>query len=400
MKEVLLKEDSNIEEANGEVPEKHQHINGEAKISDFAEDTRKGYPVSASVLANIPVLNEKHKPIWNSAERAKVLPKIDYSFALSPQVTESMKHASEVVAKLYSPQMLEAASKTTRIMQSINSMLDPVVFENAREISTRIKSSLPDYLDWFKALSDSFRDAFGNITYLSLLDTSQWPLYLSDDESLVDEIKNLSVDDDQLAEKVADIAIRHLDESWVEDVRNRWTNEEDLLQGEMAVLGAALDYHLRGEYLASVSLLMCMIEGLVYKYTEGIDRLEMKDVELFNYEAKAYGLNALKDNGVRGRNGFYAKDKIVLMLMQVDSGFFVWDSACSYLIKIVLFNGEDDSLLEHHPLRNKICHGSQTNFGTIEHSLKAILAVDLAIRLGRVMANCKPSELSPEDSAE
>lgn len=185
MKEVSLKEDSNIEAANGEVPEKHQHILGEAEMSDFAGDTRKGYPVSASVLANISGLNEKLKPIWSSAEWAKGLPKIDYSFALSPQVTESMKHASEVVAKLYSPQMLEAASEASRIMQSINSMLNPAVFEKAREISIRIQSSLPDYLDWFKGLSDSFRDAFGNITYLRLLDTSQWPLYLSDDESLV-----------------------------------------------------------------------------------------------------------------------------------------------------------------------------------------------------------------------
>lgn len=400
MKEVSLKEDLNTEANNSEVPEKRQHILDEAEIGDYSDDVREGYPLSTSALADIAGLNEKLKPIWSSAEWAKRLPEIDYSFALSPQVTESMKNASEAVAKLCSPQMLEAASKASRIMQSINTMVDPAVFEKAREISIRIQKSLPDYSDWFKGLSDSFRDAFGNITYLRLLDTSQWPLYLSDDESLVDEIKNLSADDDQLAEKVTDIAIHHLDESWVEDVRNRWTNEEDLLQGEMAVLSAALDYHLRGEYLASVSLLMCMIEGLVYKYTEGIDRLEGKDVELFNYEAKAYGLNALKDSGVRGRNGFYAKDKIVLMLMQVDSGIFVWDSACSYLIKIVLSNGEDDGLLEHHPLRNKICHGSQTNYGTIEHSLKAILAVDLAIRLGRVMANCKPDELSPEDSVE
>lgn len=35
----------------------------------------------------------------------------------------------------------------------------------------------------------------------------------------------------------------------------------------------------------------------------------------------------------------------------------------------------------NHPCRNKICHGIQLNFGTKEHALKSILAIDMMIRL-------------------
>ena len=47
-----------------------------------------------------------------------------------------------------------------------------------------------------------------------------------------------------------------------------------------------------------------------------------------------------------------------------------------------------DIIGAHNPLRNKICHGLQTNYGTLEHSPKAMLAVDIVIRLpGMVRAN-------------
>lgn len=42
----------------------------------------------------------------------------------------------------------------------------------------------------------------------------------------------------------------------------------------------------------------------------------------------------------------------------------------------------DEAIAAHNPLRNKICHGVQTNYGTEEHSLKAILAINLITRLG------------------
>lgn len=53
------------------------------------------------------------------------------------------------------------------------------------------------------------------------------------------------------------------------------------------------------------------------------------------------------------------------------------------MVDVVLINAKDfDGKAAHNPLSNKICHGQQTNYGTKEHSIKAILATDIVIRLG------------------
>ena len=75
-----------------------------------------------------------------------------------------------------------------------------------------------------------------------------------------------------------------------------------------------------------------------------------------------------------------------------DKGFMRIDSAIDYLVNITLTNAESfDELAVDNPLRNKICHGCQMNYGTKVHSLKSILAVDTALKLG-AMARASVSE--------
>ena len=54
-------------------------------------------------------------------------------------------------------------------------------------------------------------------------------------------------------------------------------------------------------------------------------------------------------------------------------------------MKVILTNAMTDDLAAHNLLRNKICHGAQTEYGTVEHSLKAILVTDIVIRFGAVI---------------
>ena len=75
-----------------------------------------------------------------------------------------------------------------------------------------------------------------------------------------------------------------------------------------------------------------------------------------------------------------------------DKGFMRIDSAIDYLVNITLTNAESfDELAVDNPLRNKICHGCQMNYGAKVHSLKSILAVDTALKLG-AMARASVSE--------
>lgn len=64
------------------------------------------------------------------------------------------------------------------------------------------------------------------------------------------------------------------------------------------------------------------------------------------------------------------------------SGMCTIRCAVDYIVDVVLTGKMDDELAARNPLRNKICHGDQTEYGTKEHSLKAILVTDIMIRLG------------------
>lgn len=56
------------------------------------------------------------------------------------------------------------------------------------------------------------------------------------------------------------------------------------------------------------------------------------------------------------------------------------EHAIGYIVGVTLTNDMDDELAAHNPLRNKICHGVQTEYGSLEYSLKAILVTDIVIR--------------------
>ena len=59
----------------------------------------------------------------------------------------------------------------------------------------------------------------------------------------------------------------------------------------------------------------------------------------------------------------------------------LWEIMANYLRDVCLFSGQDYSHIKNQPLRNKICHGDQIEFGTKEHSLKAIFVIDMLIQL-------------------
>ena len=67
-------------------------------------------------------------------------------------------------------------------------------------------------------------------------------------------------------------------------------------------------------------------------------------------------------------------------------GMIYWRVAAEYISTVVLVSGSPKKeILDHHPLRNKICHGEQLDYGTREHALKAILAINLIIEIANAV---------------
>ena len=69
------------------------------------------------------------------------------------------------------------------------------------------------------------------------------------------------------------------------------------------------------------------------------------------------------------------------MTVMTESGMMLWNAMAKYLQSEILCSSESKKRWATQPLRNKICHGDQLNFGTKEHSLKAILTIDMLIQL-------------------
>ena len=75
-----------------------------------------------------------------------------------------------------------------------------------------------------------------------------------------------------------------------------------------------------------------------------------------------------------------------------------------YIKNVTLYSGKDYSHIEDQPLRNKIGHGDQLNFGTKEHSLKAILTIDMMIQLtyeiNRIVEVSKNQDIERKEDKE
>ena len=218
---------------------------------------------------------------------------------------------------------------------------------------------------------------------LSVLTKTQWPMYLVDNSKACDQIDSLPDDasDEVLKSRVDQIAFECLDEQWLNETKAIWESHEEISEGEMRLLVSALERHRKQDYEGCVSLLMNIFEGLIEKYAPDGKALNEEQEKAFDIYAKQHRVATLYSEGKR-RKLRNIKDKVLLMLVTSENGWLVFDSAINYLVDITFINSMDNALAAHNPLRNQICHGKQTEFDTLEHSLKAILVTDLIIRYG------------------
>ena len=75
------------------------------------------------------------------------------------------------------------------------------------------------------------------------------------------------------------------------------------------------------------------------------------------------------------------KGRLMQMTIMTESGMMLWNAMARYLQSEILCSSESKKRWATQPLRNKICHGDQLNFGTKEHSLKAVFTINMLIQL-------------------
>lgn len=237
----------------------------------------------------------------------------------------------------------------------------------------------------FDAITGVLRPIALKTKRIELLRRANWPMYLVDDAEVCAGLDMLlpQAADEELKDFVAEIACANLDSEWLGETRSRWEDHVELSSGERGVLTRALNRHEKGDYEGCVALLMNLFEGLVGKYfPDEMSKLEGERAELFDMHAEKLGVGLSHKKDGEPRKLTNVKDKVLVMVVLCENGWYTFKYAAEYIVGITFANAMDADLAAHNPLRNKICHGEQTEYGTQEHSLKAILVTDIVIRYG------------------
>lgn len=303
------------------------------------------------------------------------------------QNQEFLRKISETINNMRAPlqQAVEAANAAS---QTLVTVMQSDAIQNALQFGQKIAQTIVAYD--FAPMLKNLSEAMIPIRYIHLLEQVKWPLFLIDDEDLREQILSVCTDNED-AEAVKEIAFAYCDEAFLDALEEDWLKCSAIKQDRKQILSEALQMHKLGYYYASVSILMCQVYGVASDIVDIAKRAgleiddDTKDFVSEHFEIKREDID--KEKG-----------KLMQMVVMTESGQLLWDAMASYLKKEILCSSDSKQRWATQPLRNKICHGDQLNFGSKEHSLKAILSVDMLIQLAYEINRIV--ELNKEDIPE
>lgn len=241
--------------------------------------------------------------------------------------------------------------------------------------------------DAFEKMRDATHGLMKTSAFLRCCNETNWPIYWDCDRDFENEVVQIQlqyddgiIDDIALKEMVSEAVLGYYDRSRVKVLGERWKGACLVNEGQQGLLAEAIERHIKGDYLASTALLACLSGGLTEKFYWHAFEAGLFSEEELSLIAEVH--NVKKPS----RKKATARAQVFSLGLCTEQGALYWDAACKYIADTMLTSGEDwEPLAEDNPLRNKICHGEQTNYGTEVHSLKAILVVDLLLRLGVIV---------------
>lgn len=281
-----------------------------------------------------------------------------------------MKKTTEIITKIQKP-LQKAAEISKKLNQKTIEIAQSDAVQTLLGISEKI-SKIIAACDFTKIVT-SFQEALIPIHYLNLLERLKWPIFLIDDDMLREKIMLACTEKEDL-EKVKNIIFDYCTNEFLQTLEDDWSHCEVISEARQPVLKEAILMHNQGYYYASTSMLMCQVYGVasdIVHFAKKNDLQiadDMKDFAAEHFTIKREDIDT-------------EKGKIMQMVIITESGMLLWDAMATYLKNEILCSSESKKRWATQPLRNKICHGDQLNFGTKEHSLKAILTVDMLIQL-------------------
>lgn len=294
------------------------------------------------------------------------------------QVNTALTGVSQSINDLNSAKSVAMSSEIQNLavtMQTVSSKLVSALqsdtMQNILNVGQKI-ANLAASID-FKPILKGFSEAMLPITYINLLGRLGWPVFLIDDDGFRQEILDACKDNED-PNVVAEIIYKYCTDDFFLSMEKDWKACPIINEKRFDIFSEAFMMHQKGYYYASTSILMNQLYGVSSDIEKALaDNGLFLNKDEKEGDAELFGLNPKRTNT--------EKSRLFQNLMFTESGILLWDAMADYLKNICLFSGSDYSTINNHPLRNKICHGNQLEFGTKEHSLKAIFVIDMLIQL-------------------
>lgn len=308
--------------------------------------------------------------------------------------SDSLKSTQLGIAKIFESYhvpdaVTTMASFTENIKRSIPKIDMPIgtiaaMQDLQKTAFAALQASMPDLPQIASAIGASMMRFQTISAFLKCCETTTWPLFfIASDEMERDLAHYADIFSDGLGlvETINEYAIDYLDRDKIDEILNNWKVDDSVSSDKKPLLERAIKHHHDKDYYASTSILMCQVSGLIEDCDSKYNALASCDEEGLKYMARHLGLEDGIVNRRKGRSN--TKDQLAAITYGVESRIYYWEASARYIATVTLANNPNEELYSTNPLRNKICHGSQVNYGSVIHSLKAILVVDLLIRLSR-----------------
>lgn len=249
------------------------------------------------------------------------------------------------------------------------------IAESAKKLSRVLAESITDIVSRydFSALAQNFLKANTSICFLEVVREMKWPLFLIDDEEFKKKVVAKYQNKDNHLE-MEDFFCNFCENDYFPCMEGLWANNTLIRQDRIPILQEAIALHRKQYYYASTSILMCQLYGIVSDIVDHMKKHNMElDASSKQEVAECFNMQIDHIDSEKG--------KMLQAIATVESGYLAWNEAAEYLKGEILCSSESKKKWAAQPLRNKICHGDQLNFGTRKHSVKAILAIDILMNL-------------------
>lgn len=223
------------------------------------------------------------------------------------------------------------------------------------------------------SIPDGFIEIRDRMLFFKIADEIGFPVYLECDTELQDILIEIYINNNNRCDKkkMQQAVIDYYNEDYLECICNGITNVNIFSAERIGLLRQGVEVYQEGNCAAANALFMTQMGGMIRDIYNKLSEIHKFTRKEKNEIKRAFKLEKCYDDS----------EKVMLaeIISEQEGGIMIWYQVVKFFLKYIYSSGE--KYMDEFPKRHMICHGIQTNFDTMEMSLKMILCMDILAEL-------------------